>query len=376
MDTEHRTGSSSPATAAPCCWASASARCSSPPTPPRSSATRARSSTSTTVSWRRSPRGGYRTFTLDDRSTAKSPRRSTGTSSAPRSATTPTSCKEIAEQPRDRADAAGRLDERFSTAHLGGLNLSVREAREFRRVKILGCGSARAGRPGRAADRGPRPDAGDVGVGVGVPYHNPVVEPDTLYVAVSQSGETVDTLAAVELQRKGGRVIGIVNVVGSTIARQCDGGICTCTRARRCRWRPPSRSPRRWRRSRCWRCTWADARLSSTTKPADHGARRASAKITEILELGDEIGKIARDLAPSASMLFIGRRRGWPVAREGAQKLKEISYIHAEAYASAELNTGRWRWSARSCRRSPCPTTTCSTRTPRRSPRSRPAAAW
>ena len=173
--------------------------------------------------------GGYRTFTLDDRSTAKSP------------ATIDWDIigaeigdhahflqKEIAEQPTTiERTLRGRLDERFSTAHLGGLNLSVREAREFRRVKILGCGSAcYAGDLGAQLieDLARMPATSESASEFR--YRNPVVEPDTLYVAVSQSGETVDTLAAVqELQRKGGRVIGIVNVVGSTIARQCDGGI-------------------------------------------------------------------------------------------------------------------------------------------------------
>ena len=69
-------------------------------------------------------------------------------------------------------------------------------------------------------------------------------------------------------------------------------------------------------------------------------SRRCPRQIAEILELDEEIAEIARELAPHPSMLFIGRRRGWPVAREGAQKLKEISYIHAEAYASAELKHG------------------------------------
>ena len=155
---------------------------------------------------------GYRTYTIDDRSTAKSP--STidwDVVGAEIGDHAHYLIKEIAEQPRTIARAfSGRIDERFDTAQLGGLNLTVREAREIRRVKILGCGSAYY--------------AGDLGAQLieelaRIPatleaasefrYRNPVVEPDTLYIAVSQSGETIDTLAAVqELQRKGGRVIG------------------------------------------------------------------------------------------------------------------------------------------------------------------------
>src|SRR3954451_19909329 len=173
--------------------------------------------------------GGYRTFTLDDRSTAKSPATIDwdiiGAEIGDHSHFLQ---KEIAEQPRTiERTLRGRLDERFSTAHLGGLNLSVREAREFRRVKILGCGSAcYAGDLGAQLieDLARMPATSESASEFR--YRNPVVEPDTLYIAVSQSGETVDTLAAVqELLRKGGRVIGVVNVVGSTIARQVDGGI-------------------------------------------------------------------------------------------------------------------------------------------------------
>jgi glucosamine--fructose-6-phosphate aminotransferase (isomerizing) len=289
--------------------------------------------------------GGYRTFTLDDRSTAKS------------TATIDWDIigaeigdhahflqKEIAEQPRTiERTLRGRLDDRFSTAHLGGLNLSVREAREFRRVKILGCGSAcYAGDLGAQLieDLARMPATSESASEFR--YRNPVVEPDTLYIAVSQSGETVDTLAAVqELQRKGGRVIGIVNVVGSTIARQCDGGIYLHAGAEMS-----------VAATKSFTSTVAAFALfalhlgrmrdlsPSNGKRIVDGLKALPAKITEILKLDDEIAKIARDLAPHPSMLFIGRRRGWPVAREGAQKLKEISYIHAEAYASAELKHG------------------------------------
>src|SRR4051794_41083346 len=173
--------------------------------------------------------GGYRTFTLDDRSVAKSP--STidwDVVGAEIGDHAHFLIKEINEQPRAIKRAlSGRIDERFDTAHLGGLNLSVREAREIKRVKILGCGTAcYAGDLGAQLieDLARMPATSEAASEFR--YRNPVVEPDTLYIAVSQSGETIDTLAAVqELQRKGGRVIGIINVVGSTIARQVDGGI-------------------------------------------------------------------------------------------------------------------------------------------------------
>jgi len=289
--------------------------------------------------------GGYRTFTLDDRSTAKSP--STidwDVVGAEIGNHAHFLIKEINEQPRAVKRAlSGRINERFATAHLGGLNLTVREAREIKRVKILGCGSACY--------------AGDLGAQLiedlaRVPataeaasefrYRNPVVEPDTLYVAVSQSGETIDTLAAVqELQRKGGRVIGIINVVGSTIARQCDGGIYLHA--------GPEMSVAATKSFTSTVTAFALLALHlgriRDLSPTEGsriiaGLNALPDQISEILAQEEEIAGVAKEIAQSSSVLFVGRRRGWPVAREGAQKLKEISYVHAEAYPSAELKHG------------------------------------
>jgi glutamine---fructose-6-phosphate transaminase (isomerizing) len=289
--------------------------------------------------------GGYRTFTLDDRSTAKSPSIiDWDVVGAEIGDNAHFLIKEINEQPRAIKRAlSGRIDERFDTAHLGGLNLTVREAREIKRVKILGCGSACY--------------AGDLGAQLiedlaRVPataeaasefrYRNPVVEPDTLYVAVSQSGETIDTLAAVqELQRKGGRVIGIINVVGSTIARQVDGGIYLHA--------GPEMSVAATKSFTSTVAAFALLALHlgrirdlspSEGKRIIAGLNKLPEQIAEIIAQEDEIAGVAKEIAQSSSVLFVGRRRGWPVAREGAQKLKEISYVHAEAYPSAELKHG------------------------------------
>src|SRR5687767_13504414 len=289
--------------------------------------------------------GGYRTFTLDDRSTAKSPATIDwdiiGAEIGDHSHFLQ---KEIAEQPRTiERTLRGRLDERFSTAHLGGLNLSVREAREFRRVKILGCGSAcYAGDLGAQLieDLARMPATSESASEFR--YRNPVVEPDTLYVAVSQSGETVDTLAAVqELQRKGGRVIGIVNVVGSTIARQCDGGIYLHAGAEM------SVAATKSFTSTVAAFGLLALHLGRIRDLSPEQGRRIIAGLTalpgqiaQILEQSDAIAEVAKEIAKSHSVMFVGRRRGWPVAREGAQKLKEVSYVHAEAYPSAELKHG------------------------------------
>ena len=136
--------------------------------------------------------------------------------------------KEMLEQPEAiERTIRGRLDERFGTSHLGGLDMDARDLRAVRRVKILGCGSAYyVGQMGAGLIEELARVPADAEAASEFRYRNPIVEPDTLYVAVSQSGETVDTLlAAQEIRRKGGRVIGLVNIVGSAIARECDGGI-------------------------------------------------------------------------------------------------------------------------------------------------------
>ena len=136
--------------------------------------------------------------------------------------------KEIYEQPEAvRRTLSGRLDRRASTAHLGGIALEPRDILRLRRVRILGCGSAYyASRPGASLIEQLARIPAEAEPASEFRYRNPIIEPDTLYVAVSQSGETLDTLRAVqEVKRKGGQVLGVVNVVGSTIARECDAGI-------------------------------------------------------------------------------------------------------------------------------------------------------
>ncbi|MBA3906602.1 MAG: glutamine--fructose-6-phosphate transaminase (isomerizing) [Pseudonocardiales bacterium] len=288
---------------------------------------------------------GYRTYTIDDRSTAKSP--STidwDVVGAEIGDHAHFLMKEIAEQPRSIARAmSGRIDERFDTARLGGLNLTVREAREIKRVKILGCGSAcYAGDLGAQLieDLARMPATAEPASEFR--YRNPVVEPDTLYVAVSQSGETIDTLAAVqELQRKGGRVIGIVNVVGSTIARQVDGGVYIHA--------GPEMSVAATKSFTSTVTAFALLAVylgrmrdlaPTEGKRILAGLQRLPDQIQQIVDQSEGIADVAKEIAQSTGVMYVGRRRGWPVAREGAQKLKEVSYVHAEAYPSAELKHG------------------------------------
>jgi glucosamine--fructose-6-phosphate aminotransferase (isomerizing) len=252
--------------------------------------------------------------------------------------------KEMLEQPAAAERVLrGRLDERFGTAHLGGLNMDARETRAIRRVKILGCGSAYyVGQMGASLIEELARIPADAEAASEFRYRNPIIEPDTLYVAVSQSGETIDTLLAVqEIRRKGGRVIGLVNVVGSAIARECDGGIylhagpevaVASTKALTNMFLGFSLLALQLGRVR-------DLSIADG-KRLIAGLTRLPGQIEEILGREQEFAEVARTLADAESLFFVGRVRGFPVAREGAQKFKEISYRHAEAYQTSELKHG------------------------------------
>lgn len=252
--------------------------------------------------------------------------------------------KEISEQAEavDRV-LRGRIDDRFSTVHLGGLNLDARDARGVRRVKILGCGTSyHAGQMGAQLIEELARIPADAEPASEFRYRNPVVDPDTLYVAVSQSGETYDVLAAVqELKRKGARVLGVVNVVGSAIARETDGGVYVHAGPEVC-----------VVSTKCFTNTVVSFALLALHlgrirdlsvadgKRIIAGLRKLPGQIAEILDREDEIEKLAYEYADARSMMFIGRVRGYPVAREASLKLKEVSYIHAEAYPASELKHG------------------------------------
>ncbi|WP_171166201.1 glutamine--fructose-6-phosphate transaminase (isomerizing) [Streptomyces sp. I05A-00742] len=252
--------------------------------------------------------------------------------------------KEIHEQ-ADAVDRAlrGRIDDRFSTVHLGGLNLDARDARAVRRVKILGCGTSyHAGQIGAQMIEELARIPADAEPASEFRYRNPVVDPDTLYIAVSQSGETYDVLAAVqELKRKGARVLGLVNVVGSAIARETDGGIYVhagpevCVVSTKCFTNMVvSFGLLALHLGRTRDLSVADG------KRIIAGLRRLPGQIEEILANEAQIEKLAGEYADAKSMMFIGRVRGYPVAREASLKLKEVSYIHAEAYPASELKHG------------------------------------
>ena len=252
--------------------------------------------------------------------------------------------KEIHEQPDAiRRALRGRLDERFATARLGGINLDARELRNIKNVKFLGCGSAYyAGQMGAALIEELARIPADAEPASEFRYRSPVIDPDTLYVAVSQSGETIDTLMGVqELKRKGGQVIGAVNVVGSAIGRECGHGIFLHA--------GPEVAVASTKALTNMTVNFALLALllgrvrdlsSANGERIVNGLRSLPAQVSAILAEDEGIAVIANRYADADHMFFIGRVRGWPVAREGAQKLKEISYVHAEAYQAGELKHG------------------------------------
>jgi glutamine---fructose-6-phosphate transaminase (isomerizing) len=252
--------------------------------------------------------------------------------------------KEIHEQPEAlRRALRGRLDERFATARLGGIDLDARQLRSIRQVKFLGCGSAYyAGQMGAVLTEELARIPSDAEPASEFRYRNPVVDPDTLYVAVSQSGETLDTLMAVqELRRKGGQVIGAVNVVGSAIGRECGHGVFLHA--------GPEIAVASTKALTNMAATFALLALllgrvrdmsAASGQRIVTGMRALPGQIEQVLAAEEQIAEIAHRYASADHMFFIGRVRGWPVAREGAQKLKEVSYVHAEAYQAAELKHG------------------------------------
>lgn len=252
--------------------------------------------------------------------------------------------KEIEEQPDVLTRVLrGRLDDRFATAVLNGLNLEPRALLQFRRIKVLGCGSAYlSGRMGASMIERLARLPVDAEPAAEFRYRNPIIETDTLYLAVSQSGETYDTLAAVqEIQRKGGTVRGIVNVVGSSIARACDGGIYLHA--------GPEIAVVSTKTFAATLMVFALLALYigrlRDLSPAD-GTRIIAA----LRALPEQLGGLMEQralyqehavwLARFANAYFVGRNEGYALAMEGALKLKEVSYIHAEAYPASELKHG------------------------------------
>ena len=252
--------------------------------------------------------------------------------------------KEIFEQPDALANTIrGRLDPAGGTAFLSGLSLSPRELAAVRRVVIVGCGtSLHAGMVGKylfekLADIPTAPEQA-----AEFRYSNPIVGPNDWVMALSQSGETADTLAAVrESIRKGALVSGLCNVVGSTIAREAGRGVylhagpeisVASTKAFTAQVTALLMTALKLGRTR--RLSFEDGdRLVK-------GISRLPELVKKVLEGNESIAKVAEKYAKADDMFFIGRGMLHPVALEGALKIKEVAYVHAEGYQAAELKHG------------------------------------
>ena len=252
--------------------------------------------------------------------------------------------KEIMEQPESvRNTLRGRLLEEEGAVRLGGLNLSDDELLKIDRIVITACGTSwHSALIGEYMMEELARIPTEVEYASEFRYRNPIVDERTLVVGISQSGETADTLAALrEAKRRGARTLGLVNVVGSTIAREVDGGIylhagpeigVASTKAFTSQIAALAL------------LTLQMGRLRSLSILQGREVVRALARLPELVERvlakAPEVEQIAERLVRTANALYLGRGYNFPVALEGALKLKEISYIHAEGYPAAEMKHG------------------------------------
>lgn len=252
--------------------------------------------------------------------------------------------KEIFEQPQSIANALrGRFDDSEGTAVIGGLNLSAQQLRTIDRVVLTACGTSwHAGLVGEYLLEEFARLPTEVEYASELRYRNPPISDRTLVFSITQSGETADTLAAMrECKRKGHPTLAICNVVGSTIAREADGGIylhagpeigVASTKAFT---------------SQVTVLTLLAlylGRMRHLSYPAGKRIikqlKMMPEKIEEALKCHEKVQEIAEKYYNFNNFLYLGRLYNFPVALEGALKLKEISYIHAEGYPAAEMKHG------------------------------------
>jgi glucosamine--fructose-6-phosphate aminotransferase (isomerizing) len=252
--------------------------------------------------------------------------------------------KEIFEQPESvTAAMRGRLNRDEATAVFGGLNLTPQQLRAIDRIVLTACGTSwHAAMVGEYLIEAFARIPVEVEYASELRYRNPPMTPSTLLFAITQSGETIDTLAAMrELKRKGHPTLAICNVVGSTIAREADGGIylhagpeigVASTKAFT---------------SQCAVLALLALYFGRMHHLSFEAGLRIIDELTELprhveeaLETNDDARRIAAKYVSCDNFLYLGRQYNFPTALEGALKLKEISYIHAEGYPAAEMKHG------------------------------------
>jgi glucosamine--fructose-6-phosphate aminotransferase (isomerizing) len=253
--------------------------------------------------------------------------------------------KEIHEQPRAIEDTLrGRIQLESGTCNADEIGITNDEARSIRRVLLLGCGTSfHAAMYGHYLIEQLARVPAMVELASEFRYREPVIAQGDLVIAVSQSGETADTLAALkEAKRQGARVLAVVNVQGSAIARAADGVLYTHA------------GPEIGVAStKCFTAQLAAMALVAIHLGRARGAlsqQRGVSLLSELVKIPEKmraalgqdaaIERIARELLTAHNALFLGRGVSCPVALEGALKLKEISYVHAEGYAGGEMKHG------------------------------------
>jgi glucosamine--fructose-6-phosphate aminotransferase (isomerizing) len=252
--------------------------------------------------------------------------------------------KEICEQAESVENTLrGHLLEDEGTSRVSGLNLSDDDIKNIDRIVITACGTSwHSGLIGEYMMEELARIPVEVEYASEFRYRNPVVDDRTLVIGISQSGETADTLAAIrEAKRRGARTIGVVNVVGSTIAREVDGGIylhagpevgVASTKAFTSQVAALALITLRFARLRNLSILQGRQFIESL--------KALPGLIRQILERASEVEELAKRYWKANNVLYLGRGVNFPVALEGALKLKEISYIHAEGYPAAEMKHG------------------------------------
>ncbi|QDV23545.1 glutamine--fructose-6-phosphate transaminase (isomerizing) [Aureliella helgolandensis] len=252
--------------------------------------------------------------------------------------------KEIYEQPHSITNALrGRLDKDNATAKFGGLNLTTQQLRSVERIVLTGCGTSwHSALVGEYLFEELARIPVEVEYASELRYRNPPTDRDTVIFGITQSGETADTLAALrEMKRKGHHTLAICNVIGSSIAQEADGGIylhagpeigVASTKAFTSQLTVLSMLALYFGRLRHLSYE-AGQRIIAQLEMLPE-------VIQKTLECHEHVKHIAARYADATNFLYLGRKYNFPTALEGALKLKEISYIHAEGYPAAEMKHG------------------------------------
>lgn len=253
--------------------------------------------------------------------------------------------KEIHEQPKAYRDTMGsRISENGERVTLKELTITAEEIRNINRVHIIACGTAyHAGMVGKYVIEKLARIPVETDVASEYRYRSPIITKDTLVIVVSQSGETADTLAALrEAKRCGARVLAVTNVVGSSVAREADDVIVT--------WAGPEVAVASTKAYTSQLVAFylfglhlaqtLGTQTPETIKEIITAMKELPAQVEAILEKSEDIKAVAEEMAKHDNLFFIGRGLDYAVALEGSLKLKEISYIHSEAYAAGELKHG------------------------------------